>query len=217
MKKVEDHLADDLKAVAGRVSQAAQSAFWLAFGTTIALLAITAVLGILIVRGITRPLGAMTMAMQKLAGGDTSVEVPALDNRDEVGDMAHAVQVFKDNMIKVRQLSAEQRSAEQMVEEERKEKRRQAIEGYIAGFERSVGDALKALACASTELDTTAQSMAAAAKETHQQSMAVAAASEQASRPWRARRKSSRAPSRRSAGRWVNPRKSPARRLMKPA
>ena len=64
----------------------------------------------LIGRGITRPVAGMTKAMTVLAGGDTSVEIPSRDNKDEIGGMAKAVQVFKDNMIETGRLRAEQRS-----------------------------------------------------------------------------------------------------------
>src|SRR5690606_21180997 len=47
-------------------------------------------------RGLARPVITMTAAMTRLAKGDTSVEIPARDRRDEIGHMANAVQVFKD-------------------------------------------------------------------------------------------------------------------------
>lgn len=57
------------------------------------------VLAALIGRGIARPLGAMTQAMRKLADGDTGVEIPARDGRDEIAEMAGTVDVFRRNMI----------------------------------------------------------------------------------------------------------------------
>jgi methyl-accepting chemotaxis protein len=134
------------------------------------------VLAYVIGRSISAPVTGMTVTMSRLAHGDTKVEIPALTNKDEIGDMARAVQVFKDNMIKSDQLAAEQKA-----EQARKEKRQQAIEGFISTFERSVNGALKALGSASTQLSTTSQSMSATAEETQRQSTAVAAASEQAS------------------------------------
>ena len=49
---------------------------------------------------VARPIGRLTQTMQGLAGGDTSVEVPAADSRDEIGDMARAVVVFRENAIR---------------------------------------------------------------------------------------------------------------------
>jgi methyl-accepting chemotaxis protein len=129
----------------------------------------------LIGRSIANPVVGMTGAMQKLAGGDMKVEIPGVERKDEIGDMAATVQVFRDNMIKADQLAAEQRD-----EQERKEKRQKAIEGYIANFESTVAAALKTLASASTELQSTANSMSATAEQTERQSTVVAAASEEA-------------------------------------
>jgi methyl-accepting chemotaxis protein len=130
----------------------------------------------LIGRGISRPIVGMTVAMTKLAGGDKSITVPALGRKDEIGQMADAVEVFKQNAIEMDRLAAEQRK-----EEERKEARQQAIEGYIKSFDESVSGLLGILASAATEMRSTAESMSATAEETSRQSTAVAAASEQAS------------------------------------
>jgi len=138
--------------------------------------ALGAALALVIGRGISNPVTGMTATMTKLAAGDKSVDIPAVERRDEIGAMARAVQVFKDNMIKADHLAEEQKA-----EQARKEKRQQAIERHIAAFEKSVAGALSALASASTELGTTAQSMSATAEETNRQATAVAAASEQAS------------------------------------
>jgi methyl-accepting chemotaxis protein len=127
-------------------------------------------------RGITRPVAGMTAAMSRLAGGDKEVAIPGVGRADEIGDMAAAVQVFKDNMIRADQLSAEQQA-----EQARKEERQRKIDGYLKRFDQTVSGALETLASASTELQTTAQSMSATAEETSRQSTAVAAASEQAS------------------------------------
>lgn len=134
------------------------------------------ILAFVIGRGISTPITGMTATMTKLAGGDTSVDIPAIERGDEIGDMGRAVQVFKDNMIKADQLADEQKA-----EQTRKEKRQRAIEEHIATFDKSVTGALNALASASTELGTTAQGMSATAEETNRQATAVAAASEQAS------------------------------------
>ncbi len=87
-------------------------------GASIAAILLGLLSATLIGRGIARPIVAMTNAMQQLAGGDKTVEIPARENRDEVGLMAAAVQVFKDNMIRNEQMAAEQ-------ERERKEREEQ--------------------------------------------------------------------------------------------
>jgi len=62
---------------------------------------------LLIGASISRPIRELTATMSKLADGDTSVEVPARAFRDEIGAMARAVQIFKENALRVAELSAE--------------------------------------------------------------------------------------------------------------
>ncbi len=127
-------------------------------------------------RGISRPVRGMTAAMARLAGGDKRVVIPGAGYRDEIGEMAQSVQVFRDNMIK-----AEALAAEQQAEQARKEERQKTIEGHLAEFDRSVAAILQSVSAASGQLQATAQSMSATAEATSRQSTAVASASEQAS------------------------------------
>jgi len=129
-----------------------------------------------IIGGVSGPIARMTGVMGKLAAHDTTVMIDGIERKDEIGSMAKAVQVFKENMLKADELAAAQK-AEQVKKEERQKK----IEGYISGFDRSVQQALGTLASASTEMRSTAESMSATAEETSRQSGAVAAATEQAS------------------------------------
>jgi methyl-accepting chemotaxis protein len=75
-----------------------------------ALLAIGIVLGttisIVIARGISRPIKGMTEAMAQLAADQLEIAVPGTDRGDEIGDMAAAVEVFKQNAIRVKQMNA---------------------------------------------------------------------------------------------------------------
>ena len=73
----------------------------------------------LIVRAVARPLTAMTAAMRRLATGDTRVEIPAVGQTDEIGQMAGAVQVFKDAGIEKLRVEAQAAQAQQQVNDER--------------------------------------------------------------------------------------------------
>ncbi|GAA0601141.1 HAMP domain-containing methyl-accepting chemotaxis protein [Caenispirillum bisanense] len=132
---------------------------------------------VLLARGIVTPVKAMTGAMGRLAHGDLDAEVPAKDRGDEIGQMAQAVQVFKDNAIRVRQMEAEQRAQEQRAAEEK----RRALAELADRFEASVGHVVESVSAAAIEMQSTAQSMASISEETSRQATAVAAASEQAS------------------------------------
>ncbi len=73
----------------------------------------------LIVRAIGRPMNAMTATMRRLASGDHSVTVPAIGQRDEVGDMADAVEVFKSAAIEKLRLEADAMATGRLTEAER--------------------------------------------------------------------------------------------------
>ena len=148
----------------------------LGFATAIAAFVLGLVVAFVIGRGIAAPIRGMTAAMGRLAGGDKLVVIPGVSCRDEIGEMAQSVQVFKNKMIK-----AEQLAAEQQAEQVKKERRHQAIEAHIAEFDQSVAGILQSVSSAATALQTTAQSMSVTAEQTSRQSTAVAAASEQAS------------------------------------
>ncbi|MGE4278745.1 MAG: methyl-accepting chemotaxis protein [Magnetospirillum sp.] len=132
--------------------------------------------GLVLRSGIATPIVAMTAAMDRLANGDKQAEIPAQGRKDEVGAMAAAVQVFKDNMIRADQLAAEQKAAqaEQL-------RRGQAVEQLTRDFDASVNSALGVVAGAATEMEATAQSMTGNAQQTNSQATVVAAATEQAS------------------------------------
>ena len=148
----------------------------IAIGVTAAV-AIGLLLAWLIGNGIAGPIGKMTAVMRRLAGGDTSVDVEGAERSDEIGEMAGAVQVFKDNAIEATRLE------EEKVEQERKneEEKREALLGMADNLEKGVMGVVDAVSSGSTEMQTTAESMASTAEETSRQSQAAAAASEQAS------------------------------------
>ena len=154
-----------------------QFAVTMLIGVSIASILFSAAVSWLIGNAIANPIGRMTNAMNGLAGGNTAVDIPAQDRTDEIGEMAVAVQVFKDNAIEKERLEAEQEAAKQRAEEEKL-----ALMTKMADeFEASVGGVVEAVASASTEMQSTAQSMSATAEKTSKQANAVAAAAEQAS------------------------------------
>ncbi|MBC8793316.1 MAG: hypothetical protein C6Y20_17085 [Tagaea sp. CACIAM 22H2] len=93
--------------------------------TTIALLSIAALLAgllvaILVARNITRPLADMTSAMRRLAGDELDVAIPARARRDEIGQMAQAVEIFRDNAHRMRRIAAERAALETQAAEDRR-------------------------------------------------------------------------------------------------
>jgi diguanylate cyclase (GGDEF)-like protein/PAS domain S-box-containing protein len=112
MKVVEDSLVADLIAQARRAEEAAaRTARMVAVFVTI-LLALTLAVAAALARGIIEPMARMTRAMSQLAARDATVDVTAGDDRrgDEIGDMARAMIVFRENLVKVVQSEEREKS-----------------------------------------------------------------------------------------------------------
>ena len=158
----------------------AAATFWSAAlnlgGVAALILAVAAVASVAVARSISTPLTAMTKAMGALAGGSKAVDVPARDHGDEVGEMAKAVQVFKDNMIKADELAAD--AARQ---QEVRNRRAARVDELTKGFDQKVASLLEAVGVAAGRLQGTANGLSSTAEQANGQSAACAAASEQAS------------------------------------
>ncbi|KJV10959.1 chemotaxis protein [Elstera litoralis] len=122
-----------------------------------------------------RPLRTLAEVMRKLAKGDLSVTIPGTGRGDEVGEMAAAVQVFKDNAAEVQRLTTEQEAAKARAAAERAA----AMRDLADRFERSVSAVVEALGTSARDLNIDARSMTAAADSTNQQTQTAVAAVEQ--------------------------------------
>ncbi len=147
-----------------------------AIGLSIFATLVGVAVSMVIARSITRPVNDLTGTMGRLAQGDLSVDVGYTTNRDEIGDMSRAVEVFKTNGIERRRLEEEQAAAR-----EARERRAQALEQLMLRFDRDMQALVGELGSASTQMRASAQSMSALSEQTAQQSMNVASAAEQAS------------------------------------
>ncbi|MBA2402209.1 MAG: HAMP domain-containing protein [Bradyrhizobium sp.] len=127
-------------------------------------------------RSIVPPILKMVGAMGQLAGGDHSVAIPATDKKDEIGLMARAVLIFKENMIKAKELAEKEAEAISA-----RVARAARVSELTQTFDANISTVLRSVASASTELQATASSMTATAEETSNQATAVAAATEEAS------------------------------------
>jgi methyl-accepting chemotaxis protein len=144
-------------------------------GGLIALIGIA--LGLFVASAISGPVLALTGAMKRLADGDKAIEIPGTEQKEEIGDMARAVLVFKDNMIKTDALQFEQ---EQMKVAAEKDRRQEMIE-LANAFEAAVGQIVETVSSASTELEMSAGTLAKTAERAQEVTTTVAAASEEAS------------------------------------
>jgi len=144
----------------------------------LALLCASLSAALLINRDVTCLLRGLQAAMTQLAGGNTSIRIPGTARRDEVGAMAAAVLVFKDNMLQTQRLRAEQ-------EEERRSMQadnQASLHRMADRFEAEVGQLVGRLSSSSATLEATAKSMADVAQQSTQEAAVVAQSAEQASR-----------------------------------
>jgi methyl-accepting chemotaxis protein len=131
-----------------------------------------------IARGIIRPLSGLTSGMKELAGGNFGVVLPGLERKDEVGDMAQAVETFKIKAEEKARLEAEAKATQDQVAA----RQRKADMVKLADtFETAVGEIVETVSSASTELEASATTLTSTAERAQGVTTMVAAASEEAS------------------------------------
>jgi methyl-accepting chemotaxis protein len=141
-----------------------------------ALVLVCALMGWALVSGISGPIKTMTGAMRRLADRDMTVPIPGLGRGDEIGGMAAAVEVFRDNMVRADSLAAEQAQARAL-----RDARTAKVDALVRDFEAKVGTLVGHLTTASEGMTGTARSMTATAAQTNQQASVLAASAAETS------------------------------------
>jgi methyl-accepting chemotaxis protein len=147
--------------------QALDDAWWRqifqSLGTMVVVALVTVAAVVLSLRFLTRPLQGLTVAMGRLAAGDTSAPIAATDRHDEIGEMARAVDVFKQNMIKADQLGAEQAATRAA-----RSRRQDAMERDTEAFGVSVAEVMTKLSCSTEIMRGASEAMTRASATVHQ-------------------------------------------------
>jgi len=163
---------------ASAASSAATSATTLQIEMGILAITIAVILiAFFIGRGASNSIRKMVAAMKQLAAGNFDVVLPGLGRKDEIGDMAGAVAIFKQSMIDRENLRDEGLAQRELAEEER----RATMHKLADGFEAAVGNIVDTVSTASTELEATATTLTQTAEATQHLSATVALVSEEAS------------------------------------
>lgn len=118
---------------------------------------------------LAKPIVAMTQAMQRLAKNETDLDIPGIGRGDEIGSMAEAVDVFRENAIRVNEQAAEQEAAIQ----EALTSRQGAMNALATDFEGSVLSIIESVASSATELESTSGRLTQAAGDTSQRADAM--------------------------------------------
>ena len=175
-RKVEEYVASDLGQQVRSLQDASERAFWIAGLVALGLLGATLAAALAAGNTILRPLLDLEKTMRRLAAGDARAEVPAMGRRDEIGDMARAVEVFRNGEVERKRL--EQAQAEAQAAQARRTAR---IEELVRGFDVDISRSLQDVNHAANGLRATADGMAAAIGDGTASIAAVSASSSEAS------------------------------------
>lgn len=175
VSEVIDAEASLLSVRAAASASAASSSYTMIIAGGIAMLLIAIVSLLLLHAAITRGIVAMTAAMGRLAQNDMTIDIPFSNRLDEVGEMAKAVQVFKDNAIRVSKLEkeAEDRQAEQ--------RKAETMKLAVASFEEAVGEIVQTVSSASTQLEASARNLNSTAARSQELTARVSSTSQDCS------------------------------------
>ena len=170
-------LAQDQREVGQRAESKSTSTQLTVIAVSLIALAVAGALAFFIGTRVSGAITKITAAMRRLADGDKETEVEGADRGDEIGEMAGALMVFRDNAREVDRLQAEQEAEKARAEE----KRRAAMMEMADRFEAEVGEIVRALGEASSQLQGRAAELNTAVGGAGDRSASVAAAAEQAS------------------------------------
>ncbi|MFD1625960.1 methyl-accepting chemotaxis protein [Azospirillum griseum] len=138
---------DDVDAIFNRILE-------IYLGISAVVVLVGSALAYALARSISRPVAVMADGMGRLANGDLSVDIPHLDDRHEIGVLARALEVFRENRRKADELIAAQ-AAEQAA----KERRQEAVERSLEEFRGQIGQIVAAVVAAAQQVRANAGSL----------------------------------------------------------
>ena len=181
LEKSQGDLSDKIEAYSARLKNeqvsTASNATIYALLMALVTVVITAAIPVFAAKELFGPQATLIEVMEALARGARSVVVPFADRNDEIGNMASTLLVFQRNADEKIRLQEEQEAMKRVNEADRKK----ATLDLADSFERRVGELVRGIAAAATELEATAQSMTRTSQSTAEQASAAEASSRQAS------------------------------------
>ncbi|MGE4281506.1 MAG: methyl-accepting chemotaxis protein, partial [Magnetospirillum sp.] len=174
---IRDTLARDYREAVATKDQALAAALSRPLIIGAVVVGLVAILVIVLARGIITPLNGLRQGMARLAGGDLDVAVDGLGRKDEIGAMAEAVAVFKDNAQRIAQLQREQDEFRHHAEAERQT----TMLALADEFEAHMGAVARHVSVAANHMTTTANTMARVAQTSSAHAATAAASAQEAS------------------------------------
>jgi len=177
MRGVVDGIDRDGTEIANTADRLASTLGFVMIGATAGGILLGVIAGLLISRrSLVEPILRIIEVLKQLAAGNVACSIEGTDRRDEIGDIARAALVFRDNARQAEDLRAQQEQERQL-----REKRAKVIEDLTRSFDQSVSGVIDVVVSACNDMENTAQMLSGTAEQTHLQVTAVAAATEQAS------------------------------------
>jgi methyl-accepting chemotaxis protein len=141
-------------------------------------LVLGALLAFVVGRGISRPMVGMCKAMRDLAGGNFNVVLPGLGRKDEIGEMAGAVEEFKLQAVARAEREADERDTQNRAAGVQ---RRSELIRFADDFEAAVGSIVSNVSSSASQLEVAANTLTRTVETTQDLAARVADASEEAS------------------------------------
>lgn len=133
-------------------------------------------IAVLIGRSIAPPIERLVASMNELANDDTDIDIPGVELRDEIGQMARSVLVFRDNAVERRRLAESQEETTQL-----DRKRADHVAALIASFETSADNTIKQVHVAARELDHASAELSQTSQQVAEEARRASASTESAS------------------------------------
>lgn len=153
-----------------------QQLTYLVYGVAVAISLIAAFGLFLYLRSATLPLGGIIETLTSLARGKHDVEIPGQERKDEIGEIAHAVNVFKQNAIEMKRLESEKLDQQKQTEKEKKA----TMNALADDFQNRVLGIVESVSTSSAQMRNNAEAMTGTAELTNRQTTVVVSASAEA-------------------------------------
>lgn len=140
------------------------------------IMAISAALSIWFARSLTKPIGIIVDKMKQVAEGQKEIEIPYTNKSDEIGEMANALDFFKQKSIEADELQEKNR-----LESEEREQKGKSLESSIHKFSTKFTDTVENLFNSTNELERTADTVNGISEETASKSVSMTESADQAS------------------------------------
>ncbi|WP_123193505.1 methyl-accepting chemotaxis protein [Pannonibacter phragmitetus] len=174
IRALEDAIDTKIEQLAEVEKEALSAARTIALGSAGLMLLFAMLFGFLNFRLVSQPLKTLSGVLGRLASGDLNAQANLGGRRDEIGDMASAMEVFRENMLRTRELEA----AGERQRTEAEAARKRGMDEVASSFETAVLTISDEMIGGLTNLKGTASSLATIASETNRQASSVAEASQ---------------------------------------